>query len=847
MAAAASMGAWRSPTFFLLLSLGVTAAHQLPDGDDAPIHAVKDVRSFGAAGDGVKDDTAAIIAAIEAARHQHSSTGAAALYSPIVLFFPRGTYRVSDTLQLFPDNVTCCPPRGDVQELALIVMGEGVGLSTVRLQDDAPGYGDPERTKPVFRTFPGPRWNDGQHLGYFDLTVHTGDRNPGAVGIDHLANNVGGSRHVRIEAGEGGGAVGLDFWRNLGGITYLSHIDVVGFDVGFNVSGFLMTLPMEHCSVRDARIGVALSEKGMQLRGFATTNVTHPVVASGNLTSLIVLDSQLIGTATGSGGAAAIQSDGGQLWARNVSTPGFRTAIATDRHSVADATSEYLYAEPLGLFPGATNASAALPIEDAPVVPFDPPAAWAIVNLDAQADDTKAIQTAIDSGKSTVFLNGSEADGTITDTLVLRGAVRRFHGGWRRLIPPRHSGGAPTFKALRFEVADHPVVVEFLDLGGGIQHSSDGTLVLSFCTWGGKWTEASVDGYNNTQGGKVFMEGSQPKGATPSGHSVGPGIHITPPHRLWARALDMEGFRNSLQNDNGLLWVMGAKFGESEANPYLRLWGGGATELLGGVFNGGNPEGSTAIVVHESDVTMVGWVSRFSEHNVTVNETAEGVARTLECCGQWPDFQWRNWSDPGIGNGELESGFHLPFYRSAFSTPRPFVTPLPPPRPPPPEPPPPDMPAACKAQALKDCPGPYKNVDACEDCIRGHAGDLLAHTCPHGPKNTTVSYRGVIQRVCTEQPRPPKPHPPPGPPSPPGPGSVCPAGPLPAACKQVLGALCPGDAGQGEVCRICVKAKRTDPRVTAACPHKQMKGGAQLCYVVTAEWCGNATAAATAM
>jgi hypothetical protein len=185
------------------------------------------------------------------------------------------------------------------QELALIVMGEGVGLSTVRLQDDAPGYGDPERTKPVFRTFPGPRWNDGQHLGYFDLTVHTGDRNPGAVGIDHFANNVGGSRHVRIEAGEGGGAVGLDFWRNLGGITYLSHIDVVGFDVGFNVSGFLMTLPMEHCSVRDARIGVALSEKGMQLRGFATTNVTHPDVASGNLTSLIVLDSQLIGTATG--------------------------------------------------------------------------------------------------------------------------------------------------------------------------------------------------------------------------------------------------------------------------------------------------------------------------------------------------------------------------------------------------------------------------------------------------------------------------------------------------------------------------------------------------------------------
>ena len=54
---------------------------------------------------------------------------------------------MSDTLQLFPSNETCCPPRGDVQELALIVMGEGVGLSTVRLQDRALGFGDRDRRR----------------------------------------------------------------------------------------------------------------------------------------------------------------------------------------------------------------------------------------------------------------------------------------------------------------------------------------------------------------------------------------------------------------------------------------------------------------------------------------------------------------------------------------------------------------------------------------------------------------------------------------------------------------------------------------------------------------------------
>ena len=500
-----------------------------------------------------------------------------------------------------------------------------------------------------------------------------------------------------------------------------------------NVSGYLMTLPMEHCSVTDARIGVALSEKGMQLRGFRTTNVSRPVVASGNFTSLIVLDSTLSAAAGSSG--VAIESAGGQLWARNVSTPGFATAISTDRHSVADGTDEYLYATPLSLFPGAAAKSTGLPIEDPPPRVDDPPEEWAVVDLDAQEDDTAAIQQAIDSARSTVFLNGSEADGTITSTIVLRGAVRRFHGGWRRLIPPRHSA-APTFKALRFEgKGDETVHVEFLGLGGGIQHSSDGTLVLSYCSFGGKWTEASVDGYNNTAGGKVFLEGSQPKGATPSGHSVGPGIRITPPHRMWARSLDMEGFRASLQNDNAVLWVMGAKMGESEANPFFRLWGGGATELLGGVFNGGTPEGNTAVVVHESDATLVGFVSRFMEHNCTVNETARGVARALECCGTWTGFAWRNWTFMN----ELMSGFHLPFYRSAFARPQAFVPPLPPPRPPPPEPPPPDMPAACKARAQHDCPGPYHKIDDCETCIRSHAADLLAHTCPRGPKKGSVS------------------------------------------------------------------------------------------------------------
>ena len=55
----------------------------------------------------------------------------------------------------------------------------------------------------------------------------------------------------------------------------------------------------------------------------------------------------------------------------------------------------------------------------------------------------------------------------------------------------------------------------------------------------------------------------------------------------------------------------------------------------------------------------------------------------------------------------------------------------------------------------------------------------------------------------------------------------------------MLGALCQGDEGKGKACYGCVKSKRTAPKATAACSHKEMKAGAEICYTVSEEWCGN--------
>lgn len=165
------------------------------------------------------------------------------------------------------------------------------------------------------------------------------------------------------------------------------------------------------------------------------------------------------------------------------------------------------------------------------------------------------------------------------------------------------------------------------------------------------------------------------------------------------------------------------------------------------------------------------------------------------------------------------------------------------------------MPSACRAQCEMDCPDPRSKDPPCKDCLRAHNDDLLAVGCPKGPKG--ISYHEVIEEYCGGTPGPapapspapapgPAPVPPPGPgprtPSPPAPPPTPPAppgppAPLSAVCTAALGAACPGDAGAGAACRDCLKTKKEDPPLVAACPHKAGNRSGIYYWVIT-EWCG---------
>ncbi|WP_216842977.1 glycoside hydrolase family 55 protein, partial [Granulicella sp. S190] len=93
------------------------------------------VKTYGAVGDGVTDDTAAIQSALSDGRSNVSED-----YNgvPKALYFPPGTYLVSNTLQW----VGCC----------VTLQGSGPSSSIIRLAPDSSGFANDASPKPLILT-----------------------------------------------------------------------------------------------------------------------------------------------------------------------------------------------------------------------------------------------------------------------------------------------------------------------------------------------------------------------------------------------------------------------------------------------------------------------------------------------------------------------------------------------------------------------------------------------------------------------------------------------------------------------------------------------------------------------
>ena len=178
-----------------------------------PSTAFRNALDYGAAGDGVTDDTAALLRALN--ENQTGATGSGLAKSARVVYLPHGTYLIRDTLVLwFWTTLQGNPLPGCA--------------STLLLAPGSPGFNDSSSLKPLLaanggfnstaadgawwrvdRTFGG-HANDLFYTSLRDVGVRVGAGNAGAVAVFFPVAQQTSIRNVGIDL-TAGGAIGVDF------------------------------------------------------------------------------------------------------------------------------------------------------------------------------------------------------------------------------------------------------------------------------------------------------------------------------------------------------------------------------------------------------------------------------------------------------------------------------------------------------------------------------------------------------------------------------------------------------------------------------------------------------------
>jgi hypothetical protein len=571
------------------------------------------IKDYGAVGDGVTDDTAAIKRALADGRLDPVTGNP--LYPPAdfngrskALYFPPGTYIVSDTLKW----TGCC----------VTLQGSGPTATIIKLKASTPAFQNPAAPKPVIQTENG---NESFRQNIWDLAVIVGAGNPGAIGIDHITNNVGAMKNVLIKSEDGQGVVGLDMTRNWPGPNLYKRVQIEGFDVGMRVGFIEYSQTYEYILLKNQRVvGIQNDGAVMAIRKLYSVN-SVPVIDNDRFGAglLTLMDSEFVGGDPTKSAINTTRRGFGETYLRNVRASGYGSLLSLAGVAQAGLFRGEWYSGVSGAglyaqFPVADDALMfRLPIAEAPETHDNDMNNWIMavcngyvgcqtLNGGAQPSEI-GINAALNSGKPNVALVfGNKIQFTPT-TVTVPPSVKRIHG----------FTGAINEGGIEFKIADdstEPLVIEGISYGTRVWHTGKRPVILKF----------GIYRYRSDPGaGDVIVEDVNIEALT-----------LNAGQRFWAHHINNETRDGTkITNDGARVWIFGMK--TEDRFTIIDTKNAGVTEYIGGLVYPATPNmqpGETMFKVDETSRlsalhSSIVYTTPFYDNAVT--ETKGGVTKTL--------------------------------------------------------------------------------------------------------------------------------------------------------------------------------------------------------------------------
>ena len=561
-----------------------------------------------------------------------------------IIYFPKGTYLVSDTISYSFDNLQNILQGVRRYELnwKIHFKGESMNDTIIKLADNSKGF-EFGNARPIVNFIRAEESNLAMTNTFEDITIDCGAGNPGAVGLEFFANNTGKVQNVTIRSSdpEYRGYAGLSVSKEIVSGCYVKNLNVIGFDYGIRVTPLRNYAAFENIRVEKQRkTGFYIKDTMTSILNFESDNNCTALSINGAAAQVILINAKCRGNSPLGTGVWRFL---GHILMRNVEITGYKFPyLVANEKDLCDTKRTY-YDEfssdgQYSLFDNGDALTLNLPIQDTPEIIWESPEKWVSVNdfgakNDGVTDATESIQNALNSGASTIYFNPGRY--YVSNKIHIPSTVKNINFMYCDFVPSEdirnmRDGGLFVID----EESQTPLVMEDLftweDFYGYmrfIEHACKRDLVLSDIH-----TQTAATYFNTVPGSKIYIENC----ASTIGDGGVDGPYRPIPcyefhgQKVWARNINPERSYREIVNDNSVLWIMGFKtegFGTA-----FETTNGGYTEVLGGTISMGHNRELPAIVNDESSVSVSSITNGYRYEAffpITARETQHGVTREL--------------------------------------------------------------------------------------------------------------------------------------------------------------------------------------------------------------------------